>query len=708
MKKIILGLMLFSFFATQAQNKLFDYADYMNREIYPKSISNLQWRGATQAFTYVDNNSLIQKQSDDPAKADTLLRLDALNEAVEKAGAKSLRRFPGINWLDDNRFYFRDKQHLYVYNIADSTLRDANNYPEEADNLQISIKNLNVAYTIESGLYVSVDGNETVIAKGDDDNFYGHVPSRNEFGIDQGSFWSPDGRRLAFYRIDQSEVSRYPLVDLYHPMANASPICYPMAGAKSQKVKLGIFNTGLNEITYLNTAGSENQYLTSVTWAPDGKSIFVGILNRDQNHFTMNHFDAATGQHVLTLFTEQNERYVEPQHELYFLPGDAQKFIWQSRRDGWNHLYLYQTDGKLIRQITNGEWEVTDLLGLDSEGKMVYYESTAASPLERQLYATSMSNGNTKRLTRQEGVHTIIASDGMKNFLDIFSSTGMARAYYLLDNNGNTVDTLLQDENPWHDYAVGEMDIFTLKADDGQTDLWCRLIKPVDFDAKKKYPVIIYVYGGPHSQLVSGDWLNGAGLFMHYLAQKGYAVFTLDNHGTSNRGFEFESVIHRNLGVQEMADQLTGVNYLKSLNWVDTSRLAVDGWSYGGFMTLTLKLKNPGLFKVATAGGPVTDWKFYEVMYGERYMDTPEQNPEGYKNASLLNATDGLEGKLLIIHGAQDNTVVWQNSLEFLNKCIENKKQLDYFIYPTHEHNVRGLDRVHLYRKLATYYDDFL
>ncbi|MDD3526434.1 MAG: DPP IV N-terminal domain-containing protein, partial [Bacteroidales bacterium] len=281
MKKIILGLMLFSFFATQAQNKLFDYADYLNREIYPKSISNLQWRGATQAFTYVDNNSLIQKQSDDPAKADTLLRLDALNEAVEKAGAKSLRRFPGINWLDDNRFYFRDNQHLYLYNFVDSTLQDANNYPEEADNLQISKKNLNVAYTIESGLYVSVDGNETVIAKGDDDILYGHVPSRNEFGINQGSFWSPDGCRLAFYRIDQSEVARYPLVDLYHPMATASPICYPMAGAKSQKVKLGIFNTALNEITYVNTAGSENQYLTSVTWAPDGKSIFVGILNRD-------------------------------------------------------------------------------------------------------------------------------------------------------------------------------------------------------------------------------------------------------------------------------------------------------------------------------------------------------------------------------------------------------------------------------------------
>ena len=708
MKKIILGLMLFSFFATQAQNKLFDYADYMNREIYPKSISNLQWRGATQAFTYVDNNSLIQKQSDDPAKADTLLRLDALNEAVEKAGAKSLRRFPGINWLDDNRFYFRDNQHLYLYNFVDSTLQDANNYPEEADNLQISKKNLNVAYTIESGLYVSVDGNETVIAKGDDDNFYGHVPSRNEFGIDQGSFWSPDGRRLAFYRIDQSEVSRYPLVDLYHPMANASPICYPMAGAKSQKVKLGIFNTALNEITYVNTAGSENQYLTSVTWAPDGKSIFVGILNRDQNHFTMNHFDAATGQHVLTLFTEQNERYVEPQHELYFLPGDAQKFIWQSRRDGWNHLYLYQTDGKLIRQITNGEWEVTDLLGLDSEGKMVYYESTAASPLERQLYATSMGNGNTQRLTRQEGVHSIIASEGMKNFLDIFSSTGMARAYYLLDNNGNTVDTLLQDENPWHDYAVGEMDIFTLKADDGQTDLWCRLIKPVDFDPSKKYPVLVYLYGGPHAQLIDKSWTGGAGFWLNLMAQKGYVVFTLDNRGSANRGFAFESIIHRQCGEIEMADQMVGVDYLRKLEYVDHERMGIDGWSYGGFMTMSLFLRHPGIFAAACAGGPVVDWKWYEAMYGERYMDTPMQNPEGYRKSSLLNYADQIDGHLLIIHGTNDPVVMWQNSLMFLDAAIEAGKQLDYFVYPGSEHNMGGKARVHLFEKITTFFNDRL
>ncbi|NCA85643.1 MAG: S9 family peptidase [Clostridia bacterium] len=709
MKKIILALLLFSFVAAQAQNKLFDYSDYMNRKIYPKSISNLQWRGSQQTFTYIDNNALIQKRSDDSATADTLLQLDALNQAMDQqAEVKSLRRFPGINWLDDNRFYYKHEQHFYIYNFADSTLTDANSFQEDADNLEINTKTLNVAYTIGSDLYVSVGGKETLIEKGDDNILYGHVPSRNEFGINQGSFWSADGSRLAFYRIDQTDVSRYPLVDLYTPVATASPICYPTAGGKSQKVKLGIYNLGLNEITYLNTSGSENQYLTSVTWAPDGKSIYVGILNRDQNYFSMNQYDASTGQHLLTLFTEQNERYVEPQHDLYFLPGDAQRFIWQSRRDGWNHLYLYQTDGKLVKQITTGEWEVTDLLGLGDNDKMVYYESTAASPLERQLYATSLSNGRTTRLTQQEGVHTIMASHGMMNFLDIFSSIDMARAYYLLDNDGKIADTLLEDANPWQDYAVGKMEIFSLKADDGETDLWCRLIKPVDFDPTKKYPALVYVYGGPHAQLIDKSWTGSAGFWLNLMAQQGYVVFTLDNRGSANRGFAFESAIHRQCGEIEMADQMTGVEYLKSLPYVDQERMGIDGWSYGGFMTMSMFLRHPGIFEAACAGGPVIDWKWYEVMYGERYMDTPMQNPEGYRQANLLNYADQIDGHLLMIHGTNDPVVIWQNSLMFLDAAIENGKQVEYFVYPGAEHNMGGKARAHLFEKIATFFNNNL
>jgi dipeptidyl-peptidase-4 len=252
------------------------------------------------------------------------------------------------------------------------------------------------------------------------------------------------------------------------------------------------------------------------------------------------------------------------------------------------------------------------------------------------------------------------------------------------------------------------MSVFTIKAADDKTDLYCRLIKPLNFDPSKKYPAIVYVYGGPHAQLVEDSWLGGTSLWDFYMAQKGYVIFTVDNRGSSNRGLEFENIIHRNLGITEMEDQLKGIEYLKNLGYVDMDRIGVTGWSYGGFMTISLMTHYPEVFKVGVAGGPVIDWKYYEVMYGERYMDTPDENPDGYEKTSLLNYAKELKGRLLIIHGAIDNTVVWQHSLTFLEECIKNKILVDYFVYPRHEHNVSGIDRLHLMRKITQYFDDYL
>ncbi|MBK6344475.1 MAG: S9 family peptidase [Bacteroidales bacterium] len=699
---------LFLTLLSPAQNNLFVPEEIAtNRKLYPSGLSNLQWQGNSEYFTWQDARSLIRGSVNEES-TDTLLRLSELNTSVTASGMEELKRFPFIKWENESAFSFTNGSDWFEFNYGEKKLIKTFTLPDAAGNPDIAPGNKAIAYTIDNNLLINTGGE--VIKVTNDENkgiVNGQAVHRNEFGISKGTFWSPAGKLLAFYRMDETMVTEYPLVDVTERIATLQNIRYPMAGMTSHEVTVGIFNPFSKTTVFIETGKPADQYLTNIAWSPDEKSIFIAVLNRDQNHMKLNEYDVAGGKFIRTLFEEKNDRYVEPLHPMVFVPGSEGKFIWQSQRDGFNHLYLYNRDGSLAKQLTSGNWLVTEMIGFDLNAKGLFYTSTAISPLQDQLYHLDLKSGKSSRLTSEEGVHAPVIREDGKYLLSRCSNPLVASRTRLISFSGKLNRIIHEDINPIKDYKTGEVSIVILKADDG-TDLYARLTKPADFDPAKKYPVLIYVYGGPHAQLVTGGWLNGGGLFDQYLAQKGYVVFTLDNRGSANRGFEFESCIHRNLGVIEMADQLKGVEYLKSQPWVDASRIGLDGWSYGGFMTLTMKLNHPEIFKVATCGGPVTDWKYYEVMYGERYMDTPEQNPEGYKNACLTDKTDKLDGKLMIIHGALDNTVVWQNSLQFLMKCIEQKKQVDYFVYPTHEHNVRGIDRAHMFRKLAEYFDQNL
>ena len=418
-------------------------------------------------------------------------------------------------------------------------------------------------------------------------------------------------------------------------------------------------------------------------------------------------FDVASGKLHKVLFEETSNKYVEPESPIFFLPTNSNQFVYLSERDGYNHAYLYDQDGKLIKQLTSGSWMINSIEGFDTKGNEMFFYATKDSPLERNLYAFNFKSGKVRRCTPEKGTHSVVFSKDGKFFSDSYSSSTEARRIVLYDNKGKQVSQIHKAEDPWAKLDKPQIDVFTIKAEDG-TDLYARMIKPTNFDANKKYPVIVYVYGGPHAQLITDSWLSGANNFFLFLAQQGFIVWTVDSRGSANRGYEFESAIWRNCGSIEVSDQMAGVNYLKTLPYVDSERIGVDGWSYGGFMTISLKLKNPGVFKVATAGGPVIDWKWYEIMYGERYMSSPEDNPEGYEKSSLLNYADQLEGKLLVIHGAQDPTVVMQHSLEFIKRCIKAGKNIDYFIYPDHEHNVIGKDRIHLYEKIYRYHKENL
>ena len=568
----------------------------------------------------------------------------------------------------------------------------------------------------EGSLYV--DGK--LVERGDGyDIVLGESVHRNEFGINGGLFWSPKANRLAFYRMDQSMVVDYPLVNTKAREAEVKPIKYPMAGMKSHEVTVGVYDVATEKLIYLNTrkdttVHEREMYLTNIAWSPDEKYVFIAKVNREQNHMWLEQYDAVSGQLVKVLFEETNPRYVEPCEPMIFTPKGDQ-FLWYSMRDGYKHLYLYNLDGTLVKQVTKGEYEVEGFIQFDKKGENIFIYANKDNLAGRGVYRVNLKKGymqNLLQMHHPEGTHSVVINDAGTRMIDIFSSVDNPGVAYYTCISGNEHTwfrtPLYTCENPLKNYAMPTVKLGTIKAADGKTDLYYRLITPPNMEPGKKYPTLVYVYGGPHSQLVTDSWLAGGNLYFLFLAQQGYVVFTVDNRGTDNRGFEFESCTHRHLGEIEMADQMEGVKFLKSLPYVDENRMGVEGWSFGGFMTITMKLAHPEVFKVGCAGGPVIDWKWYEIMYGERYMDTPQENPEGYEANSLLNKAKDLKGRLLVIQGAEDNTVVPQHSTEFIERCINNYKQVDYFMYPHHEHNVLGRERLHLYQKMFDYYETHL
>ncbi|AKD03527.1 S9 family peptidase [Pontibacter korlensis] len=709
----LLLLLLTATLQLQAQKKELTMEDaILNPALQPQNLRQLDWIANSNDYAYIrqsNGEATLVHGSATSSKQRDIMTLQQLSAAVEATGAEKLSSFPALHWRDGGSFVIDVQNRIMEYELKSGKARITTTYAEGAENTELDPTMQRLAYTKGNNLYLSTPGDPDV-AITDEPNeaiVHGQTAHRSEFGITKGTFWSPTGSQLAFYRMDQTMVTDYPLVDIEPLPAKLNSIKYPMAGGKSHHVTVGVYDTESKKTIYLKTGEPAEQYLTNITWSPDEKHVYIAVLNRDQNHMKLNRYNAQTGEFERTLFEEKHEKYVEPENGLYFVPGKPSQFVWISERSGFDHLYLYDTSGKQIRQLTSGDWMVTDILGFSKRGDELYYMSTAESPLERHTYAVSLNNGKTRRISQGSGVHQAQLSPDAKYVIDNYSSPATPRKIWVLSTEGKVLQTLLTAKDPLTEYQLGKTTILPLKADDG-TDLYTRIITPPNMDKNKKYPVAVYVYGGPHVQLVTNSWLAGANLWMHLMAQKGYIVFTMDSRGSSGRGLAFEQATFRQLGTIEMADQLRGVEYLKSLPYVDADRIGVHGWSFGGFMTTSLMTRHPGVFKVGVAGGPVIDWKYYEVMYTERYMDTPEQNPNGYKEANLLNHIKNLEGKLLMIHGTVDDVVVWQHSLQFIKKAVDEGILLDYFVYPGHPHNVRGKDRVHLMRKITQYFDENL
>lgn len=572
----------------------------------------------------------------------------------------------------------------------------------------------------DAQLYLTDRNNEThqLTTDGSREIVYGETVHRNEFGINKGIFWSPDSSRVAFYRMDQSMVADYPQVDIVPRIATMVPDKYPMAGETSHQVTVGVYDMKTAKTIYLQTnAGSvaadaqdDNRpvYFTNIAWSPDSKTIYMFELNRDQNDCRLVSYDAATGSRTAELYRETSPKYVEPMHPIRFLPWDDNLFVMQSQRDGYNHLYLYNKEGKLQRQLTSGKWVVMDVLGFNEKAKSIIIASNEANPIQRNCYAVSIKTGKRKPLDNGRGWHEAMLSEKGESLLDYVEEPDLPRMIVATDTKTGRQTTLFTAPDPWAEYEQPRFENGTIKAADGTTDLYYRMVKPADFDPSKRYPTVVYVYGGPHAHNVDASWHYGSRSWETYMAQKGYIVFILDNRGSENRGRDFEQVTFRQLGQVEMQDQMKGVEFLKSLPYVDADRMGVHGWSFGGFMTISLMTNYPDVFKVGVAGGPVIDWKWYEVMYGERYMDTPQTNPEGYEKTSLLGKAKDLKGKLQIITGYNDDTVVPQHCLSFLAECIKAGTQPDFFVYPGQPHNMRGHQSVHLHERITQYFEDYL
>ena len=548
---------------------------------------------------------------------------------------------------------------------------------------------------------LSTDGSREIV--------YGQSVHRNEFGIEKGTFWSPDGMKLAFYRMDQSMVTDYPQVDIFPREATYEPDKYPMAGMTSHKVTVGVYDLKTNKTIYLQAGDPTDRYFTNISWSPDAKTVYMFELNRRQNDCRLVAYDAETGKKLAELYRETSDKYVEPLHPILFLPWDDTKFIMQSQKDGYNHLYLFDINGKELKQITSGSWVVMEVLGFNKKQKTIIFKANKEHPLHHRLYSVS-TKGDIKQLGTVDGVHNGVLSPSGNYLIDRFSTPTRSRVIDVVDINQKTPrhTNLLDAEDPWAGYRQPIFECGSIKAADGITDLYYRMVKPTDFNPEKKYPTVIYVYGGPHANNVQASWHWASRSWETYMAQKGYIVFILDNRGSQFRGRDFEQATFHQLGQIEMQDQMKGVDYLRTLPYVDMERLGVHGWSFGGFMTISLMTNYPDVFKVGVAGGPVIDWKWYEVMYGERYMGTPDDNPEGYAKCSLIDKAKNLKGKLQIITGYNDNTVVPQHCLSFLDACVKAGTQPDFFAYPGEEHNMRGHASVHLHERITQYFEDYL
>jgi dipeptidyl-peptidase-4 len=647
-------------------------------------------------------------------KRETLCILDTIRVPDDlRSGEKSTFSFASYDWSKKEELAaFRFKDDIFTLDAKTGNVVRRTKTKTEENNVTFAPDGGKIAFTRKNDLWTIdvASGKETrLTTTGNDSLLNGvldwvYMEELFTRGDVQGYWWSPDSRSIAFLQINESPVRRFAIVDFADTYNTATVQHYPKAGFPNPLVRVGVYSLETGKTRFMKIDTADDSYIARLYWLGDSKHIALEKLNRAQNDVRLLFADIATGE-TREVLKETKPTWVNITYMKHYY-GSADKFIWASDRGGNTHLYLFKNDGTLIHALTDGAWEITALDAVDEKRGHVYFTALEKSILERHLYRVGENGKGFRRVTREEGTHDVTFSPDYRSYIDVFSNASTPPATSVRNAEGDLLFTLFDSkEADIADYTIPAPEFFTIKSREG-IEFQCSMLKPPHFQATEKYPVLVYVYGGPHSQVVRNQWGGARHLWHAFLAQRGYIVFSLDNRGSFGKGPAWENPILEKLGNVELADQMVGVEYLKSQPYVDASRIGIWGWSYGGYMTCLALFKAPGVFASGAAVAPVTDWRLYDTIYTERYMKRPEDNEEGYEDSAPLNFVDGLEAPFLLMHGTADDNVHLQNSMRLVEELIDEGKDFELMLYPGKFHGIGGdAARIHLYKQLTDFFE---
>ena len=717
-KFVIITLSFLAFINAQDKKPLTLEDIFYNNTFAEHPIENIQWQPNGKAFTFTKGNTQtgdleIYIHDVSSGKNTLLVSRDELIYNSE------LIKMSSYQWTADGKYFLiagpsesiwrhSTQAPYFLLDVETKEITVLANNDKHLRNVKLSPDGKHVGYVRNHNIYItdlSTGEEKAITSNGSDNILNGEFDwvYEEEFSLADAWRWSPDSKKIAFWEFDQSRVKEFYLIDEMAPYNKIYKLKYPKVGEQNSIVRIGVADVEKDKTIFMGIGGNDDIYIPRIFWTNSSELLSILRLNRRQNIAELLMANTNTGKSKV-IITDTDSAWVEVTHDISFLKSKDQ-IIFSSEKSGYRHAYLYNYDGQLIKQITDGGWEITEISGVDEKNNLLYFYGKKDSPIEQHIYRIKLDGTQLSKISNGHGWHKPIFSPDYKYFIDNYSSASTPPASSLNKSDGTEIRILNNGEiDALKNYDITYPEFVTITTTD--TKLNGYFIKPYDFSSDKKYPVLVYGYGGPGSQKVIDKWPDAQRWFDHYMASHGYIVFCLDNRGTGGRGKEFKNLSYGDLSKWSIHDQVEGAKYLATLNYVDKNRLAFWGWSGGAYLTLGMLTRGADYFKVGVAVAPVSDFYTYDAPWAERQMGLPSENAKGYENANHQNFVDLLKGKLLIIHGTGDDNVHYQNTLQFIDKCIKKNKQVDMFLYPNKNHFITGgYTRLNLFTKIRNYFD---